>query len=142
MHIILGDQHREDRFFLNVLLNLWAISSEPHGSRGTGCVVYHWQCTRFPSRSLRDSSCLYHCPGQHYSALSACSQLLLNNRNIFVQSFPASTCLPLLWEAVIVPITPVSPQTHPHHSFQEAFVLSHVLCFLVQAFVVTLSPIS
>ena len=139
-------QHREDRFFLNVLLNLWAIISESHGSRGTGCVVYNWKCTCFPSRSLWASSWLYHCPGHQFSALSTCSWLFLTNGNIFVHSFPAGTCLPELDSSAMGSCycthhPGVIPNT-PHHSFQEAFFLSHVLCFLAQVFVVSLSPTS
>lgn len=65
-------QHREDRLFLNVFLNLLSSSLNCMEVEVLG-MVYNWKCTYFPSRSLWASSWFYHCPGQQFSALSTCS---------------------------------------------------------------------
>lgn len=65
-------QQKEDRFFLNVFLNLWPSSLNFMEAKILR-MVYYWKCTCFPSVSLWASSWFYHCSGQQFSALSTCS---------------------------------------------------------------------
>lgn len=139
-------QHMEARFFLNSLLNLWATTSEFHGSGGFRCVVYNWKLTCFPSQSL---GVLHDCiivqasssqPFPHVPNSFWLMKMFLSAPSLLAPAFQtwSSSAMGSCYCTHHPSITP-SP---PHHSFQEAFFLSHVLCFLVQVFVVTLSPIS